>query len=97
MREPIELWRLRGVRKEVVCMAREVSVSDWDGTLGLELRVECDGDVFLTELFRDGPASLIARSRELRDAARQVSIGITERLVAKRSSSGMGCSCRFCR
>ena len=52
----VELWRLRSKSRELVCCIREIrepARAAWDNALlGFELRVDRNGELYLTELHR---------------------------------------------
>lgn len=62
----LELWRVRKVDRVMRAVVRTIRpvTASWDDTVGLELRVEHNGEIYLTELRRD-QAALEARSAEL--------------------------------
>jgi hypothetical protein len=68
MRET-ERWKVVLSTKQVRCSVREIhgpALHDSQSLFGLELRIERNGEMYLTEVHKD-PTKLEIRSRELHD------------------------------
>jgi hypothetical protein len=64
-----ELWKLFIATKELRCSVREIhgpALHSAESLFGLELRIERNGEMYLTEVHKD-PTKLEIRCRELHD------------------------------
>lgn len=64
----IELWRVHKGDRTIACRRRDIPHgTGWEAYVALELRVEHNGEIYLTETHRDH-ARFHRRVEELRDA-----------------------------
>lgn len=50
----VELWRMVKADRHIVCWQREIKEGvGWDACIALELRIEHNEQMYLTELYRD--------------------------------------------